>query len=68
MEADVVYVRDFRDMTRMSVDQLGHLAMISHHIYGSFDLAVRCLVQLVERGIIQTAGVHKYTNSIRPGA
>lgn len=68
LEADIIYVRDFRDMERMSTDQLGHLAMIAHHVYQSFDLAVRCLVQLAGRGIIQSAGIQKYANDMRSGA
>ena len=68
LEADIVYVRDFRDMARMSNDQLGHLAMIAHHIYRSFDLAIRCLVQIADRGVIQSTDVHKYTRSVGSGA
>ena len=51
LEADIVYVRDFRDMGSMNNEQLAHLAMIAHHVYGSFDLAIRCLVRLAEQGI-----------------
>jgi FkbM family methyltransferase len=65
MEADIVYVRDFRDMATMSKEQLAQLAMIAHHVYGSFDLAIRCLVQLVERGIVQDKGIQKYAGAFR---
>jgi FkbM family methyltransferase len=65
MEGDIVYVRDFRDMERMSNDQLGHLAMISHHVYQSYDLAIRCLVELAGRGMVQAAGIEKYADAVR---
>jgi FkbM family methyltransferase len=68
MEADIVYVRDFREMERMSTDQLGHLAMIAHHVYRSFDLAVRCLVHLVERGVVPGARIQDYRDALRSGA
>jgi hypothetical protein len=65
LEADVAYVRDFRDMGSMSTEQLGHLAMIAHHVYGSFDLAVRCLAQLADRNSIQVTGIQDYASAIR---
>lgn len=65
MEADIVYVRDFRDMGSMSKEQLAHLAMIAHHVYGSFDLAIRCLVQLADRGIVQDNGIQEYASAFR---
>jgi len=65
LEADAVYVRDFRDMETMSIDQLGHLAMIAHHVYGSFDLALRCLIQLADRGVIQKPDIQKYGGVLR---
>jgi FkbM family methyltransferase len=65
MEGDIVYVRDFREMERMSNDQLGHLAMIAHHIYQSYDLAVRCLVELAGRGMVQAVGIEKFADAVR---
>jgi FkbM family methyltransferase len=65
LEADIVYVRDFRDMGSMSKEQLAHLALIAHHVYSSFDLAVRCLVQLADRGIVQGASIQQYASAIR---
>ena len=43
LEADLVYVRDFAYSESMSDEQLKHLALIAHHCYRSFDLALRCL-------------------------
>ncbi|MCV7409585.1 FkbM family methyltransferase [Mycobacterium florentinum] len=47
LEADLVYVRDFTRPNLMSNEQLKHLALIAHHCYRSFDLALRC-AQLLE--------------------
>ena len=49
VEADVVYVRDFIEADAMASEQLKHLAMIAHHCYGSFDLAVNCIHHLAAR-------------------
>ena len=37
LEADMVYVRDFRHPEAMTDGQLKHLALISHCVYGSYD-------------------------------
>jgi FkbM family methyltransferase len=49
LEADIVYVRDFARPDAMTDEQLKHLALIAHHCYGSFDLALRCVVLLQKR-------------------
>src|SRR5262249_33984513 len=38
LEADLVYVRDFRSPESLSEEQLKHLALIAHHCYRSYDL------------------------------
>jgi FkbM family methyltransferase len=50
LEADLVYVRDFRRPEAFSAEQLKHLALIAHHCYRSFDLALYCLLELERRG------------------
>lgn len=49
LEADVVYVRDFSKPDLMTDEQLKQLAMIMHIVYGSYDLALRCLMLLEQR-------------------
>ena len=44
LEADIVYVRDFAHPENFSDEQLKHLALIAHHCYKSFDLALRCVM------------------------
>ena len=50
LEADLVYVRDFRSPESLTEEQLKHLALIAHHCYRSFDLALFCLLALEGRG------------------
>lgn len=52
LEADIVYVRDFFRPDALSDEQLKHLALIAHHCYGSYDLVVRCLWLLEQRGVL----------------
>ncbi len=40
LEADVLYVRDFRSPSSMTGEQWKHLALIAHHCYRSHDLAM----------------------------
>lgn len=49
LEADIVYVRDFTQADLMNDEQLKHLALIAHHCYQSFDLALRCVMVLEQR-------------------
>lgn len=60
VEADVVYVRDFTKPDEMDTEQLKHLAVIAHHCYQSYDLAMNCIHHLAERGAIQEAVIGQY--------
>jgi hypothetical protein len=52
LEADVVYVRDFTRAEGLSSEQLKHLALLAHHCYRSWDLALRCIMFLEQRGAV----------------
>jgi FkbM family methyltransferase len=60
VEADVVYVRDFIKADTMGNEQLKHLAMVAHHCYGSFDLAVNCIHHLVGRRAVHPDTKNRY--------
>ncbi len=64
LEADIVYVRNFMRPADMTVEQLKHLAMISHHCYRSFDLAANCIHHLIARKSIPDQSIHDYMASI----
>jgi len=58
--ADVVYVRDFTKAAEMDSEQLKHLAIISHHCYGSYDLAMNCICHLVGRNAVTADAQNRY--------
>ena len=60
LEADLVYVRDFSRPDLMRDEQLKHLALIAHHCYGSFDLALRCVLLLQQRQALEGDAQHRY--------
>lgn len=60
LEADIVYVRDFARPDSLSDEQLKHLALIAHHCYGSFDLALRCVMLLEQRQALQPGTQQRY--------
>jgi FkbM family methyltransferase len=59
-EADVVYVKDFREPRRLSDAQLKHICLIALGCYGSFDLAYRCILALQERAILAKDAGEQY--------
>ena len=63
LEADVVYVRDFAHPERLDDEQLKHLALIAHHCYQSYDLALRCVMHLEERGALPRGARERYAAS-----
>ena len=65
MEADMVYVRDFTQPDNMTGEQLKHLALISHICYGSFDLTMRCVQILEQRGILPKKSTERYPPMIQ---
>jgi FkbM family methyltransferase len=60
IEADIVYVRDFRRMGDMTPRQLTQLALISHYSYASWDLAARCINELETRSMVQAGSTDRY--------
>jgi len=67
VEADVVYVRDFTRPDAMDVEQMKHLAIIAHHCYRSYDLAMNCIYYLVKKGAIRQSVVTEYVDLIQSG-
>lgn len=60
LEADMVYVRDFSKPRDLTDEQLKHLALIAHHCYGSFDLALRCVMLLEQRKVLAMGAQQEY--------
>jgi FkbM family methyltransferase len=65
LETDMVYVRDFSRPRNMSAEQWKHLALIAHHCYGSYDLALKAIVTLIEMGAVPEGANKRYLASLR---
>jgi FkbM family methyltransferase len=71
VEADIVYVRNFIAADAMETEQLKHLALIAHHCYRSFDLALNCVHHLAARGAVPPDARERYLGALqarRPNA
>jgi FkbM family methyltransferase len=69
LEADVVYVRDFTRPQILTDEQLKHLALIAHHCYRSYDLVLRCVMVLEQRGSLKKGSQQRYGSLIgRPSS
>lgn len=64
LEADVVYVRDFGRPDAMRADQLAHLALLAHHVYGSVDLAHAALAALAARKQADRRVLERYLEAV----
>ena len=68
LDADIVYVRDFAHADSLSDEQLKHLALIAHHCYSSFDLALRCVMLLEQRQVLETGSQQRYWQILGPNS
>jgi FkbM family methyltransferase len=65
LETDMIYVRDFGRPQNMSAEQWKHLALIAHHCYGSYDLALKAIITLIEMGAVPEGAGKRYLASLR---
>jgi FkbM family methyltransferase len=65
LETDMVYVKDFSRPQNMSAEQWKHLALVAHHCYGSYDLALKAIVTLIEMGAVPDGANKRYLASLR---
>jgi FkbM family methyltransferase len=68
LEADLVYVRDFRSPDLLTLEQLRHLALIAHHCYRSFDLAFFSLTALERRRALAPGTKDQYLQMLPAGS
>jgi FkbM family methyltransferase len=64
LETDMVYVRDFSRADNMTAEQWKHLALIAHHCYGSYDLTLKAIVNLMELGAVASDASKRYLASL----
>jgi FkbM family methyltransferase len=64
LETDMVYVRDFSAPDNMAAEQWKHLALVAHHCYGSYDLALKAIVTLMEMKAVPADASSRYLASL----
>jgi FkbM family methyltransferase len=64
LEADIVYVKDFTKLADMESEKIKHLAMLSHHIFQSYDLVNLALIELKKRGEVERDSLKQYLASV----
>jgi hypothetical protein len=64
LETDMVYVRDFTQVDSMGAEQWKHLALVAHHCYGSFDLALKAILALMQLGAVPADANRRYLSSL----
>jgi hypothetical protein len=65
VEADIVFVRNFTKPDEMDSEQLKHLALIAHHCYGSYDLAINCIHHLTSRNEVRPDAKVRYLELVQ---
>ena len=65
LESDVVYVRSPFKLRMLSNLQLAKFAALSHHCFGSPDLAVHILRELIRRGELEESALEQYAKFVR---
>ncbi len=61
-QADAFYIRDIH--RPMNWEQWKHLALIAHHVCGSFDLAMYCVEKLVDLGAVPADSEAQYQHML----
>jgi len=64
IDGDMLYVRDYSRPETMDDEQLKHLALIMHHAYDSFDVALRCVAELERRKAVPVGTAQTYLTSV----
>ena len=64
VDGDAVYLRDMRDMTQISDEQLKHLAILAAAVFASHSLVLFCLDHLIKRGAIPAALPEAYADAL----
>ena len=60
VEADVLYVRDPVRLNVLDAEQVARLALVADIVYGSFGLALRCVLELIHRGVLDGSTEDEY--------
>lgn len=60
VEADLLYVRDLARPDLLDDSSLARLALIADLVYGSVGVALRCVLVLIERGVLPATAEGEY--------
>ena len=60
VEADMLYVRDPARLNDLDAEQLARLVLVADIVYGSFGLALRCVLELIRRGVLGDGAEAEY--------
>jgi len=64
IDGDAVYIRDLKNPDAYSDNDLKHLAILSDSVWFSFDLTLRCIDMLTERGVVERITAKRYRERI----
>jgi len=64
LETDMVYVRNFTSPDGMAAEQWKHLVLVAHHCYGSYDLALKAILALMQLGAVPQDANRRYLASL----
>lgn len=64
IDGDAVFIKDLAYPDNCSDEQLKHLAICADAVFGSFDLALKCLSFLIAREVIREPDVSSYIGLI----
>ena len=54
VQTNIVYVKDFRYLEKLSDIEIKKICIVAHYCYNSWDLAFKCIMSLIERKILET--------------
>ena len=63
IDLDMIYIRDMRVMEAVPEIVLRTTAVAADICYGSFDLTLRCLSELVRRGLFEAGEMRRYASA-----
>lgn len=64
IDADAIYIRDIARPDALTDQQIAHLALLADSVFGSFDLVLRCLDLLTERGEYSAELIDTYIDKL----
>ena len=65
VQTNMVYVKDFRYLEKLSNIEIKKICIVAHYCYKSWDLAFRCIMSLIERKILETKVIDEYRNILK---